>query len=323
MALTPVGTNVVTSLARRTIIPVIADNVYKSNALFFRLYAGNKKIVQGGYQIELPLMYQAMAAGGPYSGTDQLNITPSDTVINAVFPWAQHYVPITIDGLTQIKMDQPIAIANLIRFQFKQAEMQMADNLGVGLWSDANTNPKQVLGLTGAVDTTLMGASYGGLAPATYPFWQSQLDNSTAASSLSLYQSFYGSCTFGGRHPTIIFGTQATYNFFYNLNTAQQRFPSAPGGSDELLANAGFTNLLFNNIPFVVDSHILGGTNQGKVFFLNENYLYLYVSPRADFTLEDFQTPVDQDVMVAKFLWAGNLCTNNRQVHGKLTALTS
>lgn len=320
---TAIGTDVVTALARRTILPIIADNVYKSNAVFYRLYAANKKVVQGGFQIELPIMYQGMAAGGPYSGFQQLNITPSDTVQNAVFPWAQHYVPISIDGLTQIKMDQPIAIANIIRFQFKQAEMQMSDNLGVGIFSDTVTNPIQVLGLTGAVDNGTVATTYGGISSSANSWWNSQIDSATTASSLSKYQSLFGSATFGGRHPTIIVGTQSCYNFFYNLNTSIQRFPSAPAGQDEQLAAAGFTNLLFNGVPFVVDSHITGTSNNGPVYFLNEDYLYLVVSPRADFSLDDFQTPVDQDVMVAKLLWAGNLCTNNRQVHAKFTALTS
>lgn len=324
---TAIGTDVVTALARRTIMPRIADNVYKSNPLFFRMYKGGKKIVQGGFQIEQPLMYQAMAAGGPYSGTDQLNITPSDTVLNAVYPWAQQFVPITIDGLTQIKMDQPIAIANFVKMQFRQAEMQMADNIGTGLWSDTVANSKQILGLTGAIDNGTIASSYGGLNRTTYSWWNSQEDTSTTVTSLNKYNLLFQSCTFGGRHPTIILTTQSCWNYFYNTvgvaTAGTQIFPNAPTGSDEILLSAGYTNLLFNNVPLVSDSHIPGGTNQGVVFMINENYWDLFVSPRADFTLEDFQTPVDQDVMVAKILWAGNMACSNAQVNGKFIGLTS
>ena len=40
---TPIGVDVVTSISRRFILPDIADNVYNSNPLFFRLNKMNKK----------------------------------------------------------------------------------------------------------------------------------------------------------------------------------------------------------------------------------------------------------------------------------------
>jgi hypothetical protein len=320
---TPVGTNVVTSISRRYILPEVADNVYKSNALFFRLNMSNRRVIQGGYQIELPLMWTSMAAGGAYQGFDLLDVQPSDTVQNCVFTWKQYYVTVTVDGLTLLKTDSPEAIANLVSLEFQQAEMQMADFLGTGVWGDGITNPKTIDGVPAAIDTTLVNPNYGGISRSANPWWEAQVDTATTVTSLSAYQALFGSCTSGGRHPTIIVGTQATYNFYYNLNTTLQTFPSAPGGQDEQLAQAGFTNLLFNGVPFVVDSHIPTTANFGKVFFINEDYMFLYVSPRANFTMEDFQTPINQDVMVAKLLWAGNLAFNNCQRQGKFTALTS
>jgi len=320
---TPVGTNVVTAIAQRYILPEVADNVYNSNALFFRLNASNRRVIQGGYQIELPLMWTSMAAGGAYQGFDLLDVQPSDTVLNCVFTWKQYYVTVTVDGLTLLKTDGPDAIANLISLEFQQAEMQLADYLGTGLWSDGVTNPKSIDGIPAAIDTTLVNANYGGLSASANTWWQAQVDTSTTVTSLSKYQALWGSCTSGGRHPTIIVGTQNCYNYYYNLNTTYQTFPSAPAGQDEQLAQAGFTNLLFNGVPFVVDSHIPTTANFGKVFFINEDFCFLYVSPHANFTMEDFQTPINQDVMSAKLLWAGNLAFNNRARQGKFTALTS
>ena len=320
---TPVGTNVVTAISRRYILPEVADNVYNSNAIFFRLNASNRRVIQGGYQIELPLMWTTMAAGGPYQGFDLLDVQPSDTVQNCVFLWKQYYVTVTVDGLTLLKTDSPEAIANLVSLEFQQAEMQMADNLGTGIWSSGVTNPKTIDGIPAAVDTTLVNANYGGISRSANTWWEAQLDTTTTVTSLTAYQALWGSATSGGRHPTIIVGGQSYYNYYYNLNTAIQTFPSAPGGQDEQLAQAGFTNLLFNGVPFVVDSHIPTTANYGKVFFLNEDYLFLYVSPRANFTMEDFQTPINQDVMVAKLLWAGNLAFNNCARQAKFTALTS
>jgi len=46
----------VTSISRRYIMPDVVDFVYRSNVVTFRLLAQNKKIVQGGTQIEVPAM---------------------------------------------------------------------------------------------------------------------------------------------------------------------------------------------------------------------------------------------------------------------------
>ena len=101
-----------------------------------------RKEDKGGYQIEEPLMNKNMTSYGWYSGFDQLNTAPSDTIQNAAFMWKQAYVNVSVDGLTMIRVSSPEAIANFISSQFAQAQMQMADLLGSGLWSDAVTNTK-------------------------------------------------------------------------------------------------------------------------------------------------------------------------------------
>lgn len=322
MAVTPIGTDVVTALSRRYILPEIADNVYNSNPFFFRANASLRKEVQGGFQIEVPLMYQNMTSYGWYSGFDQLNTAPSDTVQNAAFMWKQAYVNVSVDGLTMIRVSSPEAVANFISSQFAQAQMQMADLLGAGLWSDAVTNQKAIDGLLGAIDGGSVTPSYGGLSRSTYGFWNSQVDDSTTSQTLTALQALFGSCTYGGQHPTIIASTQHQYNNYWALNTSFTQYPKQPVGSDEQLAQAGFTNLLFNNVPWIVDSHIPTTGSDGNLFFINENFLKFIVASSVDFYLEDFQTPVDQDAMVSKLLWAGDLVLQNCQVQGKFTALT-
>jgi hypothetical protein len=322
MAVTPIGTNTVTALSRRLILPRIVDNVYNSNVLFYRWYHANKFVQQGGTQIEQPLMYTGMAAGGSYSGYQLLNVTPSDTVQNAAFPWAQYYVPVTIDGLTLLRADSPLAIADFVATQFKQAEMAMADNLGTGLWSDGS-NANDIIGLRQAVDAGVVSSSYGAINHSGNTWWQSQIDSTTTTMTLNALQSLFGSCTQGGRAPTIIFSTQANYNRYWNLNLSPQQFPVQPGGKDMQLAQAGFENLLFNGVPWLVDSHIPPTGSEGNIFFLNEDYAQIVTAARADFHLQDFQTPVNQDAMTALLIWAGQLVVSNIQRQGKFTAIAA
>lgn len=321
----PVGTNVVTSIARRFIMSEVTDNIYNSNPIFFRLNAANKRIIRGGTQIEAPLMYARFSSGGPYQGFDLLNVVPSDTIKNGAWDWKQHYVNVTVDGLTLIKTDSPESIANFIELYFAQAEMEMAENLATGLWSNGVTNTREIDGLGGAVDDGGVLTTYAGITRASNTWWNSQDDSSTAAMTLAALNAMFGSCGNGGRHPTIIASRQGQYNRFWALNVVNQQFNTVPGGSDQQLAQAGFTNQLFNGVPWVVDSHVFDGPNSSNsaVVMLNEDYIYWAVSPRADFYLEDFQTPVNQDAMVAKMLWAGNLVVTNCSRQGKLSALTS
>lgn len=321
---TPIGTNTVTAIARRWIMPTITDNVYGSNPVFFRLHSANRKIIRGGTQLEVPVMHRRFAAGGPYQGFDKLTTTPSDTTKNAAYDWRQYHVPVSVDGLTLIKTDSPDAIANFLDLYFEQARMEMIELLATGLWSDG-TNPKDIDGLEMSVDDGTVATTYGGFARAGNTFWSSQVDSTTATLTLASLQSMHGATGKGGRHASLIASRQGQYNRFWNLVQPAQRFPSGPGLVDEQLAQAGFHNLLFNGTPWVVDDHVFDGpnANNSAIVFLNEAYYYIGVSPRADFYLSDFQTPTDQDAMVANMFWAGNLLNTNCQRQGKLTAITA
>lgn len=316
---TPIGTNQINSLSRRYIYPSLVDNVYRSNLMFFRLNARNKKILQGGYQIEVPLVYSRFAAGGWYQGFELLDVSPSDTVKNAAFDWKQAYTPVSVDGLTLIKADSPEAVVNFLSFQFEQAQTDLADTLGTGVWSDVVSNNKVVDGLRGAVDDGTVAATYGGLSRSANTFWRSNVTTITPPLSLAAMQTMFGSCTEGGRHPTIIVTTQTVWNLYWALSVGGQAFPAQPSGHDEQLAQNGFTNLLFNGVPLCVDSKVPAS----QMYFLNEDYIYLFVNPKADFNMKDFREPVNQDAMTSLILWAGNVVVSNCARHGKLLGITS
>jgi hypothetical protein len=318
---TAIGDATVTAIARHYIMPEVTDIVYNSNPFFFRLNAA-KKIIPGGTQLEFPLMTSRFTAGGPYSGFDVLTMTPSDTVKNGVWAWKQQYVPVVVDGLTLIKVDSPLAIANLIRMQFEQAEMEMAQNLGVGIYSDGTTDPKQIDGLQLAVDST---GTYAGLARSTNAGIASQEDGSTATLTLTALNSLHGNTRKGGRAASLITSRQEQYNRYWKLAMDKANIFLEPVAKDSMMADLGWGGLLFNGVPWVVDDNMFDGpnTSNSAICMLNEDYMHLAVSPRADFYLEDFQTPINQDVMAAKLLWAGNMIVRNPARQGKMTNVSA
>lgn len=327
----PVGTNVLNSVSRRRILPDIVDNFYRSNVLTYRLLASNKKVLKGGTQIEQPLLFSRFDTATWYTGFDVLDTTPQDVVKNAAYDWRNVAVTVTVDGPTLRKNSSPESIASLLTTYFEAARMELEDQLGIGIFSDAVTDSKLIDGIQGAIDNGTVAATYAGLnnRTTTNSFWQPRaggLDTTTTTLTLAAMQTVFGSVTDGARHPTLLVGTQGNYNRYWNVLQVQQRFPSQPMGSDEQLAKAGFTNLLFNNVPFAVDSHAntsRAGTTGDSLYFLNEDFITLAVHPDADMTMEDFIKPVNQDAMVAKLLWMGQLVFSNLQLQGALTAITA
>jgi len=200
-----IGTDTVTSIARQFILPEIHDQIYASNPITFRLLAANKKMIQGGTQIEVPLMYKRFGHGGSYRGFDLLTVAPVDTIKNAVFDWKQYGVTVAVDGLTLIKTDSPDAIANLLTTQFAQARMELAEHLGDGIWSDGS-NAKDITGMEAAIDDGTIAATYGGITRSSNTWWKSQVDSSTTTLTLDALNSLQGSAIKGAKSTSLIFG---------------------------------------------------------------------------------------------------------------------
>jgi hypothetical protein len=316
---TPVGTNAVTSISRTIFHKWIIDQVFGSNPMLFRLRALNHVPEQGGYQIEAANIYKRFTNGGAYQGYDLLDISPNDTVKNAAWDIRQYEVPVSISGFDLVRFDHPQALANGLQMLFENAEMEMAENLGTDLWSDASTNSKALDGLKGAVDDGTVASTYGGLTRSSNTWFKSQIDSSTTTLTLASMNTLMGNTTVGGRHPTIIVATQANYNRYWALVQANQAFPIQPAGSDEQLAQAGFTNLLFNGVPVLVDQHVPAN----HIFFINERYLWLYNMAGVNMKINDFIQPPNQDAYTSLVLWYGQVVLTNPARSGKMTALTA
>lgn len=320
---TPLGTNVFNSVTRRFIYPEIVDQFYGSNILLYRMQQMNKKTVQGGSHIEVPLLYSRHDTAQWYSGFELFNTTPQDNVKNAAYDWKNLGATASIDGPTLRKNSSPEAVANLTKVSLQAMRMEMEDKVGDAIFS-TGSDTEAIEGLRAAVDNGSVAATYGGIGSrtTTNSFWQPDtgaLDTSTTTLSLGAEQTVFMSAAEGARAPTIGVTTKAIYNRHIALLQPQQRFPQQPGGSDEVLAGAGFTNVLFNNVPLVVDSHCPAS----HLFFLNETYIDWVVHPQADFDLGDWQEPVDQDALVAKCVFMGQLVFQNVKRQAAFTALTA
>lgn len=321
---TPIGTNSLNAITRRVFVSDdIIDQVYQSNALHYR-WSKSGRTVSGGIHLEQVLNVGRYDTAVKYRGYDVIPPIPQDTFRNAAWDWANIAVPVTLDGDSIAKNDSPDSIANLINAQIEVATMELEDVVGTELFntgSDANS----IEGIRAAVDNGTVAATYGGLGSrtTTNDFWQpatGAMDTTTTTLTLAAMQTVFQAATEGGRHPTIIVTTDANYNRFYNLHTAQQRFPvGTSGASDEQLASAGFTNLLFNNIPVIVDSHCPAN----HIYFLNEDFFLYVTHPDFGPKVGEWLEPVNQDAFVSKIILRHALVATNIQRQGVMTAVVN
>lgn len=320
---TPIwGTNTLTSLSNRYLMPYITDVVFTSSPLTFRFKARNKLVIKGGLWIEIPWMYAKPGSGGWYSGPEILQTIPFDVVQDGSLPWAQLYDNVTVDGLTLNQAESDEKAMDYLTAQFEMSKLNWLDNLAYGFWSDG-TNAKSMVGLLAAVDAGVVAPTYAGLTRSSNTWLNSQVDTTTTTMSLNALNNLFGAATTGGRAPTLIIGTRANYIRYQNLNVTIQQFPTAPGMRDQQFAAAGFDHLVFNNVPWLVDDHIPTTGSEGNLFLLNEEYFTFIVGRGGNFVIEDFVKPPNQDAMTAIMKLYCQLICSNPQRQAKFVALAA
>lgn len=302
--------NELSAITEKYFYPKLVDNVFTSNVLMMR---AKKKWYNvrdgGGTKAIAPVAYALTTASAWYDGSETLDVTANDQITAAEFDWKQIHAAIPITGRDESVNRGKEAIIDFVASKVQLAETTIVDNLGTGLYNDG-TNTKALQGLRLMVDSA---GTYGGINRTNYSWWSAQEDSTTTALTLPLMQGIYGDCTVGNDKPTIIPCTQDVYDIFWSKLQPQQRWV------DKNTADAGFTNLMFNGTPVVVDNDC----PSSHMFFLNEKYMSFKVMGDKNFKFTGFIRPTNQDVAVAHILWMGALCGNNCRMHGKLGAIAS
>lgn len=299
----------ISAITQSKIIPKMVDNIFDSNPLLQRARKKFYTKVDGGTSIIQPLNYAQVTATGWYSGADTLDTTDNDVFTAAEYSWKQIYANISISRLDEIKNSGDAAILKFVKQKVQVAEKTIEDQMGTGLYN-AGSNAKAIGGLRLIVGTS---NTVGGISQSSYSWWQAQVDSTTTTLTLAALQSRDNACTIGNDGPTVMMTTRTLYNSLYALYQPQQRF------MDSETAKGGFSSLMFNAKPVIVDSH----SPANYVWFLNEDYLNLYYHPDENFRFEPFQKPVNQNVKVAKIFWAGAFGTSNARMQGVCSAMTS
>jgi len=304
MALTYTDLN---SITQKLYIPKMVDNIFDSNALLQRWKKNNYKSVDGGTKIVEPLLYDTTTAAGRYQGADTLNITGNDQFTAAEFDYKEYYASIPITRIDELKNSGKSRVISMVEAKVQAAEKTLKDIMGTDIFGDGST-ANAMKGIQLICDVT---GTYGGIAKGSYSWWQAQQDTTTTAFTLAAFQALFGACSIDNDRPTVAVTTQAIYDDAYGQVQPQQRF------TDSSTMKAGFTNMILNGIPLIVDSH----QTSGYMHLLNEKYINLRYHKDENFRFDPFKKPINQNVTVAHIFWTGALTCNNCRMQGEFSAL--
>jgi hypothetical protein len=319
---TPTGIDTLTSISRRILREEATDVYYLGSPWTWRLWAKNKVVRRGGLHIESRFIYQPWATGGFFYGPEVLNVEPSNTEISGAWEWKEAYTNVTVDQRTLIRADSEYAVANYVVEQAENAKMDLQDKLAYGIWSNG-TNYKAFTGMYLAVDAGAVSSTYAGLSRTSYTFLKSQVNTGTTTLTISAMNSLWDLCTRGARAPKTVASIRANLTRYENLVTTKRQYWTSTTAVDQTFANGGFTGGWFRGAPWLVDEHITPTGSQGNLFFLNDDYFFLYINENGDFIVHPFQQPVNQFVITSLVYVAANLLCTNPQLQGKFTALSA
>lgn len=297
----------ISAITQKVFIPKLQDNIFEGNPFLSRLKKNTRK-VSGGTSIMTPLMYANTTASGWYTGADALTTTDNEQFTSAEFDWSQAYANITITRSDELKNSGKEAMVNFVKSKVMAAESSLSDIIGNGLYSDG-TNSESIQGLRLACAAT---GTHGGIDKAVETFWQGNVDTTASALSVAMFQDLYGKCSYDSKSPTVALCSQSAYDDLYNDMETDKRYIDAD------VAKGGFTSLMVNGIPVIVDSKVPAGF----VFLINEKYIELVVHKDENFRFDPFVKPTNQNIKVGKVYFMGALTSSNNRSHGMFTSLT-
>lgn len=292
----------------------LVDNVY-SDVVMFKLadQAGNKKLINGGLSIVETLIKQKQNDGGFYLGADILNTTFGNNTSLLEYKWQNCYEPIVVnrDEERQNSGDMHKLI-DLVGAKMQMAELAIKD-----LLDQAFSTPVGSANNLIDLETMINTGALGNLNGSTDTYWQSTVIASGAFATQGLTDmttGYYAVSSSSVRdNPTHIMTNKTIFQRY-----EQTRLPLERIANGNLSANAGFENLTFKGKPIMYGNYI----GSGLLFELNMNYIYLAVDSETDLVTTPFIAPVNQTIKVAYILWRGNMITNNRRRHAKLTGIS-
>lgn len=309
------------SITNPLISKKVADNITTQIPLIYLLdKMGNKEYESGGLQYNLPVFKELQNAQA-YTALTTLTYADTDPVTSAIYNRKQLTVPVTLTGtkLLQNSGNDDTAIINYLEVIIEASQESMKssmDGATLGIFSNNSESDLGITGLQNLVSATPTTGTTGSLSRSTYTWWQNQTANiatNFSTSGLNAFRELFVETIRGNEVPTVCIVTQSMWQNLHHAltSTIQYNLPTPNTMSGDL----GFQHIYFQGIPVMFGSNV--PANSG--FMLNLKYLKFLVHRDRDMVFRDFISPTDQDALVGRLYWAGNLVASNLARQGVFT----
>jgi hypothetical protein len=314
-------TELVATTLRNQEMPV-ADNVTNHNALLRTMEdTGSIKNAGGGRDLTENLLYNELATQF-YDGFETFSIDTSQEVIDAAtYQWKQLGGFSFISGREKIQNREKWQVTSIAESRIDALIAGLRNKTGLSIYSTGSgEGGKEFGGLRLLVADDPSTGVVGNIDASAQPWWQNQADvNTTAAIAADNIQSRMNAMslatTRGTDQTNLIVADSDYFTAYWESLQANMRFANAK------MADAGFRTLEFLGVPVVYDAQCatdLPDAGDGRMYFLNTNYLRFQKAPERWFTTEEARKVENADYDVIPNWTMGNMTTNARFLQGVL-----
>lgn len=321
------GWDRITSITRSKVMPYVVNQVVKDYPLLNRLLSKAVK-KSGGTRIEAPITYKFKTQGSWYSGIETLNAALENTRTRAYWSWKQLYEPLVFSNIEifQNHGSDGEQIVDILKQEAEEVQESLKNNFATSLYGDGTgSGGKEMDGLLAATDDGSNITSYGGIAYATYSWWQAQYSALGTAISWAALASRYDECKSGNDVPNLIVTTEEIWTDLEALLEVAVRYNWDRNGGPQMDGGIPGT-IRFRGSEIMADEYC----PTGRMFFLNDKYLKMVVASKhpkyktdaMGFTTTDLKEPADQDGQVGFLLWWGNLINTRPSRTGQYKSIS-
>ena len=279
--------NELTYVTRRAFIPKLVVQLYNSTPLMAALIANSQSASGGVSSVTVPVQGAQFvnAQWSDYSGSFA-QPSVQQGAYNAEFDLKLMISPVPFLGM-EGAVQQDAAIIPLIEARMNDATNVMMDAMATALYTNTS-NTQQFIGLPAAVANS---GTYGNIDRNTYTWWKSSqyAAGSVNPTRQNILQYISGTVKAGAEMPSFGVCGFGTWTLLAQDFVGQEQYVITPGAGFDGETNgpqAAFRALMVAGVPIYPDPYCPEGT----VYFLNTNYLSLYIHEQGSFVFTGFES---------------------------------
>jgi hypothetical protein len=317
--------NELTYVTRRAFIPKLVVQIYNSTPLMAALIANSQTASGGVSSVTVPVQGSQFvnAQWSDYSGSFA-QPSVQQGAYQAEFNLKLLVSPVPFLGM-EGAVQQDYAIIPLIEARMNDATNVMMEAMATSLYNNT-TDQQQFIGLPAAIDDGTGTATYGNIDRSTETWWKSKqyAAGSVNPTRQNVLQYISGTVKNGAEVPTFGVCGFGTWTLLAQDYVGQENYMITPGGGFDGDANgpqAAFRALMVAGVPIYPDPFCPEGT----LYFLNSNYLSLYIHEQASFAFTGFEStlPNFQIGYVGAVLMIAELVNTKPKAMTKITGYNS